>query len=118
MAAYQYKAVDKTGQPARGSLEAANEVDLELRLRRMGLHLITFREIEKTASGFGGGGSVTRRDLITFCFDMEQISRSGIPILEGIRDLRDSIENPRFREILTTLTEDIAIAAPASTGDR
>ena len=37
MAAYQYKAVDKTGQPARGSLEAANEVDLELRLRRMGL---------------------------------------------------------------------------------
>ena len=59
MAAYQYKAVDKTGQPARGSLEAANEVDLELRLRRMGLDLITFREIEKTASGFGGGGSVS-----------------------------------------------------------
>lgn len=107
MPAFQYKAVDKTGQPARGGLEAANEVDLELRLRRMGLDLITFREIEKTASGFGAGGSVTRRDLITFCFDMEQISRSGIPILEGIRDLRDSIENPRFREILTTLTEDM-----------
>ncbi len=107
MPAYQYKAVDKSGQPARGGLDAANEVDLELRLRRMGLDLITFREIEKTASGFGGGGSVTRRDLITFCFDMEQISRSGIPILEGIRDLRDSIENPRFREILTTLTEDM-----------
>ncbi len=107
MPAFQYKAVDKSGQPARGGLEAANEVDLELRLRRMGLDLITFREIEKTASGFGAGGSVTRRDLITFCFDMEQISRSGIPILEGIRDLRDSIENPRFREILTTLTEDM-----------
>lgn len=107
MPAFQYKAVDKSGQPARGALEAANEVDLELRLRRMGLDLITFREIEKTASGFGGGGKVTRRDLITFCFDMEQITRSGIPLLEGIRDLRDSIESPRFREILTTLTEDM-----------
>jgi type IV pilus assembly protein PilC len=106
MPAYQYKAVDKVGQPARGGIEAANEVDLELRLRRMGLDLITFREVEKTANNFGGG-KVTRRDLITFCFDMEQISRSGIPILEGIRDLRDSIENPRFREILTTLTEDM-----------
>ena len=106
MPAFQYKAVDKSGQPARGGLEAANEVDLELRLRRMGLDLITFREIEKASSNFGGG-KVTRRDLITFCFDMEQISRSGIPILEGIRDLRDSIENPRFREILTTLTEDM-----------
>jgi type IV pilus assembly protein PilC len=106
MPAFQYKAVDKSGQPARGGLEAANEVDLELRLRRMGLDLITFREIEKASNNFGGG-KVTRRDLITFCFDMEQISRSGIPILEGIRDLRDSIENPRFREILTTLTEDM-----------
>ncbi len=107
MASFQYKAVDKTGQPARGALDAANEVDLELRLRRMGLDLITFREIEKSASSFGAGGKVTRRDLITFCFDMEQITRSGIPLLEGVRDLRDSIENPRFREILTTLTEDM-----------
>ncbi len=107
MASFQYKAVDKTGQPARGALDAANEVDLELRLRRMGLDLITFRELEKSASSFGAGGKITRRDLITFCFDMEQITRSGIPLLEGVRDLRDSIENPRFREILTTLTEDM-----------
>jgi type IV pilus assembly protein PilC len=104
---FQYKAVDKTGRPARGALDAVNDVDLELRLRRMGLDLITFREVEKSASGFGAGGKVTRRDLITFCFDMEQITRSGIPLLEGIRDLRDSIENPRFREILATLIEDM-----------
>ena len=97
MPSFQYKAVDKSGSPARGALDAVNEVDLELRLRRMGLDLITFREIEKSASGFGAGGKITRRDLITFCFDMEQITRPGIPLMEGIRDLRDSIENPRFR---------------------
>ena len=107
MPSFQYKAIDKTGRPARGSLDAVNEVDLELRLRRMGLDLITFREFEKGAGGFGAGASITRRDLITFCFDMEQITRSGIPLLEGIRDLRDSIENPRFREVLTTLNEDM-----------
>jgi type IV pilus assembly protein PilC len=107
MPSFQYKAVDKTGRPARGGLDAVNEVDLELRLRRMGLDLITFREIEKRGGSFGSGGNITRRDLITFCFDMEQITRSGIPLLEGIRDLRDSIENPRFREVLATLIEDM-----------
>ncbi len=107
MPSFQYKAVDKTGRPARGALDAVNEVDLELRLRRMGLDMITFREVAKSASGFGAAGKITRRDLITFCFDMEQITRSGIPVLEGIRDLRDSIENPRFREILATLIEDM-----------
>ncbi len=107
MPAFKYRAVDKTGRPARGALDAVNEVDLELRLRRMGLDLITFREVDKSAGGFGAGGSITRRDLITFCFDMEQITRSGIPLLDGIRDLRDSIENLRFREVLTTLIEDM-----------
>ncbi len=107
MPAFRYKAVDKTGRPARGALDAVNEVDLELRLKRMGLDLITFREIEKSAAGFGAGGRIMRRDLITFCFDMEQITRSGIPLLDGIRDLRDSIENPRFLEVLTTLIEDM-----------
>ncbi len=105
MAAFRYKAVDKTGQTVRGALEAVNEVDLELRPRRMGLDLITCREFKRSAGGFGGG--TTRRDLITFCFDMEQLTRSGIPLLEGIRDLRDSIENPRFREVLATMIEDM-----------
>lgn len=107
MPAYQYKAVDKTGRPARGALDAVNEVDLELRLRRMGLDLITFREVEKSAGGFGAGGAITRRDLITFCLDMEQMARSGIALLDAVRDLRDSIENPRFKDVLAMLIEDM-----------
>jgi len=103
---YDYKAVDRAGRPARGSLEAVNEVDLELRLRRMGLDLITYRQVDRQTGGFRSG-KITRQDLINFCFDMEQMYRSGIPIMEGLRDLRDSSDNPRFREVLTAMTEDM-----------
>ncbi|HSS46970.1 MAG TPA: type II secretion system F family protein [Burkholderiales bacterium] len=106
MSTFQYKAVDRAGRPARGSLDAINEVDLELRLKRMGLDLITFRQINRSASALARG-KITRRDLITFCLDMEQISRAGIPLLEGMHDLRDTLENPRFREIITSLLEDM-----------
>ena len=107
MPAYEYKAVDRAGRPARGSLEAVNEVDLELRLRRMGLDLITFRQVDRHASTIAAGGKITRQDIINFCFDLEQMIRSGIPILDGLRDMRDSMENPRFREVLTVMTEDM-----------
>lgn len=107
MPSYEYKAVDKTGRPARGALEAVNEVDLELRLRRMGLDLITYRQVERQTRGFVGGGKITRQDLINFCFDMEQMARSGIPILDGLRDMRESMDNPRFRDVLTAMTEDM-----------
>ena len=75
MPAFQYKAIDRIGRPARGKLDAANEVDLELRLKRMGLDLITFRTIRAGGTSFAKG-SVTRRDLITFCFDLEQITQN------------------------------------------
>jgi type IV pilus assembly protein PilC len=104
---YEYKAVDKTGRPARGALEAVNEVDLELRLRRMGLDLINFRQVERRTRLFATGGKIMRQDLINFCFDMEQMARSGIPILDGLRDMRESMDNPRFRDVLTAMTEDM-----------
>lgn len=107
MPTFKYRAVDRTGGTARGALEAMNDVDLELRLRRMGLDLITFSEVKKSAGGFGMGSRITRRDLIAFCFDMEQMTRSGIPLLDGIRDLRDSVENPHLREVLATLIENM-----------
>ena len=106
MPAFQYKAIDKLGRPARGKLDAANDVDLELRLKRMGLDLITFRNVRGGGATFASG-SVTRRDLIAFCFDLEQISRAGIPLLDGLRDLRNGAENPRFREVLASVLEDI-----------
>ena len=107
MPSYQYKAIDKTGRPARGGLDAVNEVDLELRLRRMGLDLITYKEIDRQAATFTAGGRITRQDLVNFCFDMEQMARSGIPIIDGLRDMRDTMDNPRFREVLTVMTEDM-----------
>jgi len=107
VASYQYKAIDKTGRPARGGLDAVNEVDLELRLRRMGLDLITYKQVDRRTSTLAAGGKVTRQDLINFCFDLEQMYRSGIPLIDGLRDLRDSVDSPRFRDVLTVMTEDM-----------
>jgi type IV pilus assembly protein PilC len=107
VATFKYTAVDRGGRPARGTLDAVNEVDLELRLRRMGLDLITFRAIDDKSPAVALRGRITRQDLINFCFDMEQMNRSGIPLIDGLRDLRDTIDNPRFREVLTAMTEDM-----------
>jgi len=107
MPSYRYKAIDKTGRPARGGLDAVNDVDLELRLRRMGLDLIACTQVDRRASVLAAPSRITRPDLINFCFDMEQMNRAGIPIIDGLRDLRDTLEHPRFREVLTAMTEDM-----------
>lgn len=106
MAAFQYFAVDQKGSHVRGRMDAANENDLEQRLRRMGLDLVTSRQ-KSNAGLFSLTKKISRQDLINFCFHLEQISHSGIPLLEGLADLADSTDNKRFREIISAMHEDM-----------
>ena len=105
MALYSYKAIDSTGKTAKGLQDAANLIDLEMRLKRSGLDLIKAREQEETVSF--GSGKIKRPDLITFFFNLEQLVRAGVPLLECLADLRDSMEEATFREIIASLVESI-----------
>jgi type IV pilus assembly protein PilC len=103
---FDYRAIDQTGRSVKGTLSAVNDVDLELRLKRMGLDLITLAELSRQYAP-SGRERVTRRDLVTFCIHMRYITRAGIPLLDGLRDLRDSMEKRGFRDVLTALLEDL-----------
>jgi type IV pilus assembly protein PilC len=106
MALFIYKAVDSHGKSVLGRVEAVNLFDLEQRLARMGLDLVTGAPSRQQAR-FIGGGSVTRQDLINFCFHLEQLATAGVPLIEGLNDLRESVENRRFREVVSGLIESI-----------
>jgi type IV pilus assembly protein PilC len=106
MPVYQYKAIDETGKFVTGNVDAANIGDLELRLDKMGLDLVNCRAQQTGRPGFGRT-RIKRQDLINFCFHLEQLTSSGVPILEGLADLRDSDENEKFRDIVAGLIEAI-----------
>lgn len=105
MASYSYRAIDDAGRIASGNADAINPVDLEMRLRRLGLDLITFESIKK--STLMRTRRVSRKELITFCFHMDQLMRAGVPIIEALMDLRDTIENDGFKAIVASILEDV-----------
>ena len=106
MEAYQYKAIDESGRIHNGKVDAVNIADLEARLAKMDLDLVNYKSLGTTGPKITGAG-VSRRDLITFCFHLEQTSRAGVPILESLQDLRDSTENLRLREVIAAMIESI-----------
>jgi type IV pilus assembly protein PilC len=101
---FVYRAADNQGRVQQGQIEAANMADLELRLGRLGLTLI---HAKGRKSDVFGRRKISRRELITFTFHLEQLTRAGVPLLEGLTDLRDSLENPVFRDVIAHLIEDI-----------
>src|ERR1051326_7515492 len=115
MPLFAYRAVNAQGKNVAGRVEAANLFDLEQRLARMDLDLITGAPTEHR-SRLIGGGRVARPDLINFCFHLEQLAKAGVPLLEGLNDLRESVENGRFREVISGLIESIEGGGAAARG--
>jgi type IV pilus assembly protein PilC len=105
MALYSYRAIDDQGKPHKGLQDAANQVDLELRLKRSGLDLIDAK-MDSGSKGLGRA-KIKRTELITFFFNLEQLSSAGVPLLESLADLRDTMNEQHFREIIANLIESI-----------
>jgi len=103
---FNYKAVDQIGHSAQGQIDALNEIDLEIRLERIGLDLITFRPAKKSSSAFARK-KVSLKDLVMFCFQLEQLTSAGVPLLEGLNDLRDSSPNPHFQKVIGALVSEV-----------
>lgn len=105
MTLYVYRAVDQYGTVKRGVLDALSESDLDERLKRIGLDLISSRHAMSNRLLFGG--RVKRRELITFFFNLELLTRAGVPLLESLTDLRDTMDVPLFREVIAEMIENV-----------
>ncbi|MEJ2060071.1 MAG: type II secretion system F family protein [Gammaproteobacteria bacterium] len=103
---FRYKAQDIEGRIVGGVLEAANEIDVEMRLERMGLELIRVRPVRHFHFSLFSRG-VRRGDLINFTFYLQQLLSAGVPMIQALADLRDTSDNPRMQAVLSTLVESI-----------
>lgn len=104
MPTYNYSAINEKGRTIRGSLVAENDVDLEARLKDIGLDLVTFRIAKKKS---GANSRIKLKDMIILCLHLEQLSNAGVPIHEAIADVRDSTESLKLRDIMTDVLEKI-----------
>ncbi|MGI9228684.1 MAG: type II secretion system F family protein [Gammaproteobacteria bacterium] len=102
---YRYKAIDSSGRMQTGRTDAGNTADLEMRLQKMGLDLVHCKQVKARKKSFGGG--IKRRELIMFCLHLQQMARAGVPILQGLKDLSDSTDNPRLKTVVSAMIESI-----------
>jgi len=104
MAVYSYTAVNAQGQTVSGKLEASGKGDLEKRLERLGLQLVS----QSTGRGLKlFEPKVSQEDLAQLCFYLEQLVNGGVPLIEGLSDVRDSVSNPTLRNAITSVVNEI-----------
>ncbi|MCG9096153.1 type II secretion system F family protein [Laribacter hongkongensis] len=104
---FSYRAARADGRIVKGVMVAANDLDLDQRLTRLGLVTLDARPQRAGLLDWLRRKTLPRQERIHFCFYLDQTLRAGVPLLEGLADLRDSASSPLFREILAMLVLDI-----------
>lgn len=95
---YNYRALNEDGRYVKGEIAADNDIDLESRLKQLGLDLVGYKEArQKKSSRFS---RIKLQDMIVLCLHMEQLSRAGVPLLDAIADVRDSTESDKLRDVM------------------
>jgi type IV pilus assembly protein PilC len=104
---FKFKTIDAAGKVRSDSMVASNPMELEKRLSSMGFDLLSYKVHSKLSSSILQKKTVTRRELINFTFHVEQLTKSGVPLLDSLKDIRNSIEYSNFTEVLQTVIDDI-----------
>jgi len=108
MANFKYKAINENGRRVNGTIVADNIEDLDLQLRKVKQELISARQINESAFLKSTGiRALTRKEKIIFTFQLGQLLSAGVPLLEGLADLRDSFPEPHIQSLLSALLESI-----------
>jgi len=104
---YRFRTIDPRGKIRSDTMVASNPMELEKRLGSMGFDLLSYKEQSRAAAYTFHRKTISRRELINFTFHIEQLIKSGVPLIDSLKDIRDSIEYSHFTDVLQTIIDDI-----------
>ncbi|HTO04466.1 MAG TPA: type II secretion system F family protein, partial [Opitutus sp.] len=115
MSVFHYRALNATGKPVSGALEAESVSSLEMRLKAAGVWLLDAREGAAMAAEVSDGASPTkikRSELIAFFVQMALLLKAGVTLPAALQRLAEDNEGSKLGVMLETLHEQVAIGVP------
>lgn len=103
MATFEYQAITDGGRMMKGTLEAASADQASEILGEMQL---TVNSIEK-APRQRPASRIGRNEFLLFNQQLASITKAGIPLERGLRELTADIESKSLRKLVTELAEDL-----------
>jgi type IV pilus assembly protein PilC len=109
MATYAFKAVDLSGIPQNGEIDGADKQSVTHMLKEQGLKVMA---LEEKKSGLQmdislGPKRVKAAELTVMSRQLATMISSGMTLLRAFYVLEEQVENPKLRETLSAVREDI-----------
>lgn len=114
MPLFQYKGRNQRGEAVRGHLEAVSSDAVAAQLMNSGVIPIDIGVTQAREDIFGAfksrlaaGTRITLTDLSLFSRQMYTLLKAGVPIMQALRGLRDSTQNPALAKVIISIGESL-----------
>jgi len=103
MAIFEYNALTATDRLMRGTIEAASPQEATELLREMKL---VVNSLEKTKAGMPKT-AIGRDEFMLFNQQLASITKAGVPLERGLRELSADIGSKKMRKLVTDIADDL-----------
>lgn len=114
MPLFQYKGRNQRGEAVRGHLEAASSDAVAAQLMNSGVIPIDIgiAQVREDILGalkarLAANTPITLTDLSLFSRQMYTLLKAGVPIMQALRGLRDSTQNPALAKVIIGISESL-----------
>jgi type II secretory pathway component PulF len=104
---FEYDALTGEGKAMTGILESPSSEDASSRLAGMGLHVQSLRQSAPSAPRTRIG----RAEFLLFNQQLAAITRSGLPLERGLRELAADMESASMKRLLTEVASELEAGA-------
>ncbi|MEW6765656.1 MAG: type II secretion system F family protein [Pseudomonadota bacterium] len=103
---FQWEGKDKTGRRIKGEVLAISEIQARAVLRQQGTLPLKIRKKPKPI--LGGGAKILPADIAAFTRQLATMLQAGMPILQGLEIIAQSVDKPSMAKLVTELKDDVA----------
>lgn len=113
MPKFKYTAIDAAGKQTSGKIDATNQDQARVKLTNKGLMISQLTELATASAGSAKGGGfafgkiIDSEGLSTFTRQLATLIQAGLPLLKALHILRNQERNPRFKQALTEICDQI-----------
>jgi len=110
MSSYRYSAIDHTGRPYTGTLEAENLEAVRTKLAELRYHIVSITDVGNAAGVgefFKSFTRVKQKELVVFSRQFATMIDAGLSVLKCLDILGRQTKDPVLRETLVTVRRDV-----------
>lgn len=117
MSFFSYTAITAEGLHTRGVIETDNLDTAQNELSAQGLNLLSMRETGKAQAALARGFApwlVRRTEIIEFAKNLSVILRAGVPILNALEDIIQTVDNKHLKKALSSIRDQVGMGTSLS----